>query len=387
MTQAACKDFKKRCFDTGRVNQPGFAVYIKLGLSNTTMRESVLYYPHIEIPDANWLKSALLLWDDVYRIVPQSYNPDDTPETKAAVDAGLVRPIRLERTDLLGISKEFKKFLKNVPFMPAGLEAGATSLLHPEKVDATLYPLLEQYAIGEKNGGWIELPKEIVRGYMFFLSTQVARRRKLERATDDKYAFAVSGYFSERANFGDALYDRESPGFYSSLIFDDLLPSHINQIPIKDVIRVAGQTRDERTLFRQELMKFSQGLCECESEEHAKTVINDYKCDLVKAMQALKAAHGFLGKEQKGSLFTMGVPVALTAFGGLISGGANPFGIHTLSSSLLIGAIAAYADFKKAKAAADNPYGAAYLVSLEKQFAGTGTFPAFDRYLEEFVND
>lgn len=351
------------------------------------MRESVLYYPHIEIPDPNWLKSALLLWDDVYRIVPQSYSPADTPETKAAVDAGLVRAIHLERQDLVGISKKFDKFLTNLPFTPAGLEAGDTSLIHPEKVDATLYPLLEQHAVGERNGGWIELPKEIVRGYMFFLSTQVAKRRKLERATDDRYAFAVSGYFSERANFGEALYDRESPGFYSSLIFDDLLPSHIDQVPIHEVIRVAGHTRDERTQFRQELLKFSKGLCECESEEHAKTVIADHKRDLVNAMKQLKASQGFLGKEEKGSLFTMGVPVALTAFGGLISGGADPFGIHTLSSSLLIGAIAAYADFKKAKAAADNPYGAAYLVSLEKQFSGTGTFPAFDRYLEEFIND
>lgn len=351
------------------------------------MRASVLYYPHIEIPDSNWLKSALLLWDEVYRIVPQSYAPMDSEETRAAIDAGLVRPINLERQDLLGISKKFEKFLKSLPFTPAGLEAGDTSLLHPEKVDATLYPLLEQYAVGEKNGGWIELPKEIVRGYMFFLSTQVAKRRKLERATDNQYAFAVSGYFSERANFTENLYDRESPGFYASLIFDDLLPSNIQDIPIERVIRTAEATKNERTIFRQELMKFSSSLCECESKEHALTVVTDYKNDLVKARDQLKAAQGFLGKHERGSLLSMGVPVALTAFGGLISGGADPFGIHTLSSSLLIGAIAAYADFSKVTSATENPYGAAYLVSLDKQFAGTGTFPAFDRYLEEFVND
>lgn len=94
-----------------------------------------------------------------------------------------------------------------------------------------------------------------------------------------------------------------------------------------------------------------------------------------------------MGKEKKGSLFTIETSVALTAFGGLISSVADPFGIPTLSSSVEIGAIAAYSDFKKAKAAAENPYGAAYLGSLEKQFAGTGTFPAFGRYLEEFIND
>ena len=351
------------------------------------MRESVLYFPHIEIANPQWLKTSLLLWDNVYRIVPKSYTPLDNDDTKRAVDAGLVRAVNLEQPDLQGISRRFNKFLRSLPFTPAGLESGEVSLLHPEKVDATLYPLLEQYAQGEKRGGWIELPREIVRGYMFFLSTQVAKRRKLERCTDDKYAFAVASYFSESANFGEHLYELESPGYYSSLIFEDLLPSNVEHIPMDQIIRVASNSRDERIAFREQLLKFTSELCQCESRDHANTIANDYKRDLIAARDKLKASQGFLGEHDRGSLFTMGVPVALTAFGGLISGGADPFGIHTLSASLLIGAIAAYADFRKVASAAENPYGAAYLVSLEKQFAGTGTYPAFDRYLEEFVND
>lgn len=226
-----------------------------------------------------------------------------------------MRPINLERKDLLGISNRFGKFLTSLPFTPAGLEAGGTSLLHPEKIDATLYSLLEQYAVGEKNGGWIVLPKEIVRGYLFFLSNQVAKRRKLERVTGNQCAFAVSRYFPESANFTEMLYDRESPGFYASLIFDDLLPSNIQEIPIGRVIRTAETTKDERTIFRQELMKFSRSLCQCESKEHAQTVVAGYKNDLVKARDQLKAAQGFLGKHERGSLLSMGVPVALTAFG------------------------------------------------------------------------
>lgn len=351
------------------------------------MRDSVLYFPHIEIANSQWLKTSLLLWDNVYRIVPRSYTPLDNDDTKKAVDAGLVRAVNLEGPDMQGISRKFSKFLRNLPFTPAGLQSGEISLLHPEKVDAALYPLLEQYARGEKRGGWIELPREIVRGYMFFLSTQVAKRRKLERCTDDKYAFAVSSYFSERANFGERLYQPESPGFYTSLIFEDLLPSDVDHIPMDQIIRIARDSRDERIAFREQLLKFASELCECESRDHANTITNDFKRDLIVARDRLKASQGFLGEHDRGSLFTMGIPVALTAFGGLISGGVDPFEIHTLASSLLIGAIAAYADFRKVLSTAKNPYGVAYLVSLEKQFVGTDRYPAFDRYLEEFVND
>jgi hypothetical protein len=323
------------------------------------VHESVLYFPHIEIETPQWLKISLLLWDKVYRIVPKNYVPLDTADTKRAVDADLVRAVNLEPPDLQGISRAFERFLNDLPFIPAGLESGETSLLHPGKIDVNLYPLLEQYAQGGTKGGWIELPREIVRGYMFFLSTQVAKRRQLERCTDDKYSFAVSSYFSEEANFGERLYNPESPGFYSSLIFEDLLPSNVEHIPMDQIIRVAQNSRDERTAFREQLLKFTTALHKCESSDHASTIANDYKRDLIAARDRLKASQGFLGEHDRGSLLTMGIPVALTAYGGLIAGGANPFGIHTLSSSLLIGAIAAYADFRKAVSAAKNPYGAA----------------------------
>jgi hypothetical protein len=350
------------------------------------MRNSTLYFPHIEIANPTWLKASLLLWDKVYRIVPRSYAPDDCDDTKKAVEADLVRSISLEPDDLSGITRQFTSFVRSLSFVPAGLDSDDGALIHPEKIDTTLYPLLEQYARGERRGGWIELPREMVRGYMFFLSAQVAERRQLERSTDDASSFAVSGFFSEGANFGEFLYDRVAPGFYSSLVFSDLLPSSVEHLRIEDVIRIARDSHDERIEFREQLMKFTSGLSRCESRDHAETVLNDYKRELIDARDRLKAAQGFLGKHEVGSLLAVGVPVAMTAYGVIASAG-DPFDFHTLASAILIGAIAAYADFKRTVAAADNPYGAAYLVSLDREFAGTGKYPAFDRYLEEFVND
>jgi hypothetical protein len=351
------------------------------------MRQDALYFPHIEIPNVDWVKSTLLFWDHIYRIVPRSYTPSDNSEIEIAVDAGLIRPINLEPQDVSGIADSFRGFLDSIPFIPAGLEDVETSLLHPEKIDAMLYPALEKYAKGGTKGDWLELPSDLVRGYMFFLSNEVAKRRQLERCTDDKMSFGVAGYFSENGNFPELLYDRESSGFYSSLIFNDLFPFNISNVPIQKIIKVAHDTCDERKEFRTELIKFTNSLCECESKDHADTIINDFKQDLLLAKNKLKASQGFLGEYDRGSLFTMAIPVAITAFGSIIAAGADPFSLHTLAPSVLIGAIAGYADFKKTVSTAKNPCGAAYLVSLEKEFAGTGRFPAFDRYLEEFVND
>ena len=44
--------------------------------------DSILYYPHIEFKNEAWVKSSLLLWDHVYRIVPENYIPNDSDEIK-----------------------------------------------------------------------------------------------------------------------------------------------------------------------------------------------------------------------------------------------------------------------------------------------------------------
>ncbi len=351
------------------------------------MRSSILYYPHIEIQNLDWLKSTLLLWDNVYRIVPNGYKPKDNDEILKASDLGLVRAVDLDSKDMSGITNDFHDFLEELQYKPAGLEYEEISYLHPGKIDSVLYPSLERYTLGHSDEGFIELPTEVVRGYMFFLSTQVATRRNLSRCTDDMYSFAVAPYFSEMANFDDYLYDKEALGFYSSLIFQDILPINIGSIPIEKIVQASNSSKDEREQFKIELNNFSEQLYKCENAEHGKMILNDFRDDLVKAKEELKASQGFMNKDDIGSLFTIGIPTSAGVYGALLGATGDPFALYNLSTSLIIGAIASYQDYKKVKSVSDNPSGAGYLLSLEKRFSGTGKYPAFDRYLEEFIND
>ena len=352
------------------------------------MHDSILYYPTIEITNGDWLKCSLLLWDSVYRIVPKSYEPQDSSDTKAAVDCGLVRSINLEDNDIRGLTNKFQSFCENLEFIPAGLEDNYDiSNLHEEKIDSHLYPVLERYAVGKSEGGFIQLPSYIARGYMFFLSTQVARRRGLARCTDDKYSHAVSAFFSEEGNFSENIYDREAAGYYSSLIINDLLPRNISSIPMQTIIRAIEKSKDERLEFRESLMRISRELYRCESDDHANVIYSDYAHDLMRAKKRLTDAQELSRLEDLSGLFVVGVPTTLTALGTFAAINLNPFSLKTVVPSLVIGAVAAYLNYPKVKPVHKGKHGASYLISLEKEFLSTNTYPAFDRYFEEFIND
>ena len=47
-----------------------------------------LYYPTIEFQNYDWLYSASLIWDRIYRIVPESYTPHDPSNIRELVESG-----------------------------------------------------------------------------------------------------------------------------------------------------------------------------------------------------------------------------------------------------------------------------------------------------------
>lgn len=164
--------------------------------------DSILYFPSIEFKSEDWVKSSLLYWDKIYRIVPQGYKPRDSVLVQKACQHGLIENITLESADKSKTADEFIKFYDNLEFVPAGLEATRAEKLHPEKIDVRLYPLLEK--IAQKLffcDNMLLMPKAVVRGYMFYLSKIVAERRNLNRGTDDRESWAIDPFFFGRWKF------------------------------------------------------------------------------------------------------------------------------------------------------------------------------------------
>ena len=58
--------------------------------------EDALFYPKIDIEDEGWLKSAILLWDNISTIVPQSMDmPYKNECSRIMAEAKILHPYRI----------------------------------------------------------------------------------------------------------------------------------------------------------------------------------------------------------------------------------------------------------------------------------------------------
>ena len=61
------------------------------------MLGSALYYPHIDIHDPKWLRSAILFWDEIKTIVPTAVrNPYRRKDTRICWQEGFLEPLRCD---------------------------------------------------------------------------------------------------------------------------------------------------------------------------------------------------------------------------------------------------------------------------------------------------
>lgn len=331
------------------------------------------------------MKSSLLLWDHVYRIVPEGYRPNDSDEIRALVDADLVRNITLNDDDKGMAVDEFLALCDRLEHqLPAGLIPSDEDRIHPNKIDKRLYPYLDLIAkyFFDKDG-WLHLSKELARGYMFKLSQVAARTRHLNRGTDDFDAWSISPYFCENANFGDFLRNEDASGFFCSVTLEDVIPENIGDVSSRDIISFVNKRRDERKLLRERFDDFTSSLAKISDAQHAMQIGNDFINELMASKEEYRKSMDDW-KEIKALPISTGVPVSLTALGVFTALGTDPFGIASIAGSLAIGAICSYADYRRTKKRRDPSY-SSYLIGVDrlcKNVAGESYIR-----LEEFIND
>ena len=74
-----------------------------------------LYYPHINLTNKNWVKHALLFWDNISRIVPQSIEPSDSEDIiKIKYESGFIKDYRPERRDTSYAFQDFSRELRPI---------------------------------------------------------------------------------------------------------------------------------------------------------------------------------------------------------------------------------------------------------------------------------
>jgi hypothetical protein len=350
------------------------------------LSNSILYYPSIEFQSEDWVKSSLLLWDNVYRIVPIDYTPNDSETIRELNDNDLIRNVTLNQTDVNNTADEFLSVFQNLPFVPAGLEADGLERIHLDKIDTRLYPFLESISKSFIRDGWLYLPEELIKGYMFYLSKTVAQRRNLVRGTDDSDSWSIAPFFTEDINFDEFAYADGAEGYYCSMFLEDLMPRNISEVSASTLIKFVEKRRDLKDCFRMKLSSLNDKISSVTDKEQVYVEVREFLSEVENDKTELKKSMDILSlSNAKSSLFTVGIPVGLTALGAFGLSG-NPFSLTKISASISLACIAAYSDYGKTlRTNRDSSY-ASYLLEIDK-LPTPSYVNKLARNFEEFMND
>jgi hypothetical protein len=164
-----------------------------------------LYYPYIHFRDPRWLKTAILMWDEVCRIVPDDFRLEDDPEVTELMQ--FVRNI--DPASVTGkIATELETFLRyNIKslqrYTVTGLPDEQLGFLYHTKIQYGVAEMLREEGLARlnRNGNpnWIGLHPSLAAVYMSAIANHLAKQNQLEPVTSDGVAFCSLGGIRECA--------------------------------------------------------------------------------------------------------------------------------------------------------------------------------------------
>ncbi len=369
-----------------------------------------LYYPWIDIRDEAWLKTALLYWDSVRTIVPESIEaPYSTDTGRILQDADFLVPLRVhsgmdeiedlaadvltyletaEGAELLFAAPSGRREDIHVEKLP--YELRRLTEIHPEKLPYALHDLLHDLATPSGRGqDWVRVDEKFANFYMTLLASRLSERVGARLLTSlapaDKLAVVarfdaqLNGVIPRNMHFRgrhwreyEAFGPRHrmprhlAPGMLANLAIERI--GVAPDTPVDRLIEFREKYRDELAQFRTKIEQLAAAVEEDLTVEALRQRVMDiYTGEVAPAISNLKAALdgrriewlsagllkiAFLSAEPSTMLVvaSLGVPTALLA-GAAIS---------------LVATGTMYNVAKRASLRA-NPF--AYLLSVERELS------------------
>lgn len=364
------------------------------------MLKDALYYPHIGLSDAAFVKSLSLFYERVYRIVPSNVIPDDHQDLRALLEEGLVG----SRVDPAKYTTETSnRFLSKLG------EWGAAALthrksdtdkivqIHKDKTDQRIRALFQEAGF-KSNNEWLDVPTELASNYMLYLATEISRRNSLSLVTGNWAAWTGTSYFQLDGKLDESITPETNPDVlydpYSlySLILSQFVPLNIGEIPAKKIVMFRQSRQDEITCFRNAIEDLHSELANVESEDIRVDRIKDKvhalekaKCDYQRSADIIKAK-GWFGV----SLMGFPAPIVLGKLMSIPTASTIPLGV----SGLAIGALFSVKSTKEELKRLNFEQPSSYLVELRKTFRSYTTVRGGGdinhhawNCMEEYVND
>ncbi len=252
--------------------------------------QKALYYPYIDITSEAWLKNAMLYWDTISTIVPESIkDPYKTRTAKEFFDEGCIESIKVN-SNMLEIEELTENVLDYIDSdQGRNVLYRGISHIHPDKLPSDIQRLARihpdklpfeiRYTLENKmeDGEWFSVDSGFANFYMTLLAFKLSNKQKISLLTNQNDYDSLSMVirlnnqlpricsYSEEYEYFNRMHHRRgnlqrefSKGLLLNLMIENI--SIDPNTTVKQIIQFKKEYKEELENFRTQLKRLSNNI-------------------------------------------------------------------------------------------------------------------------------
>jgi Family of unknown function (DUF6236) len=333
------------------------------------MFSKALYYPHLHLPDNAWLRRAILYWDEVNPIVPDSLGARlDKDEVFQMLRAeGLSRQMlpedAVDRAPYYEVIGDFHALISAANYLaslPPPDRRVYDTRIYRDKVASELGGELQKLRLaqGPDVEGWLHFETRTGALYMGYLAAAIARSFGLEPLTDKR-------------GWQDALLDsqlepNDREQAFASFVLEGLIPAPRADVAVADIVAFRRKHEEELLRFRRAVRAMFESLKDVTDDVEAARKLDGVKDEVREQSLALNRK---LGDNRIETLYST-LEVSAPTKAGLVALVSLPIGaaVGAAGAVLKIGRQLLNGRIRGNSLIAESPY--AYVYRIERELAG-----------------
>lgn len=337
-----------------------------------------------------------MLWDKVYRIVPDGYNLNEATNIQEICSTGEIGiPLSPKRYSVKA-SQEFINNLEDGHWQAAALEFCTDDIekyekytrLHKEKVDVSLRNLMLLNDNTFEDDDWLYVSKEMSNHYMIYLATEMARKNNLSLNTNNTDVWTASTFFLydgkvQEGFFPGDTYIEDSKSALAPVFINNIFPTNILDIPAKKILEFRTKRKDERRQFNQAFDTFCDKLSQTEDPQILNQIWEDERKEIEYAFTEYRKSMDILKVIKWGGYLASLITITTDALG-YIDNNTNVIRGMT-SAGIGIGLITG--TLEKKFTPSSTPYSYLYEACSLAPSGFKNHNNNFYKKMEEFIND
>jgi len=350
-----------------------------------------LYYPYIHLTDEVWLKHAFLFWDKISRIVPHSFEPQDSEDIiRIKQETNFLEDYCPEkliiRDTFRSFSESLEKYINdNLKYKNKVRRESQSkgkyelllkerefktiqngSYIHIEKMDSELIEKLSKLGLaipGDNEWtGWIKIDNMVGQSYMTYLAKSISSEKSIPMVTDTEEFYSSQGVYQE------GRYENRFKEELGYLLMDMVVPKEINNITMEQLIKLRTKYNDQRMAFFDEINKISTTLPSIDNQSTLQDALHYYNTLLSKKTKELEKVFNLNG------ITTIKKPLAISMCASFVTGS-----LWGTSAGLAYGAFSSYIEYERKKIERDS-HPMSYLLNIKSELNKEDLFQKIQKW-------